>query len=796
MYVNVGRWEKAESIIKKYMKNEESSKIILDEANKYEHEGKIKEAEKLYILAGEHDDAISMYKSLKQYDNMIRLVSLYRQDFLKSTHQMVASYLEAEGNLKLAEKHYIESGNWKSCVEMYRSQNMWEEALRVAKSNGSKGEVNEIAKKWVLNLSKDQQIKMLLSMGLGEACIDILCDSKDYEAAFKLSEQHERYKIPDVHLRYAMELEDEKRYHDAEEHYIKANQVQEVIQMYEHIGDYQSALRISRQHDPSSVVNIYFNQGKHFLISKEYVKAEICFVNAKQAEYMVKIYIQERNFPSALKFASKYAPQLENDIRTQMLIQGNKPIETMSGEELENMAKLCEDSKDFSRAIETYLAITEKEIKNIDKLEQLWNKAVNLALEHDKNRAHEVVYEVAIKFKNVGKYNEAANLFENISKIEEAVQCYVELKNYERALKVAQSIKNPDQRQKIISVIENRRGNNLVNNDDPVSLIQLKDKRGLEMLYSRGEYDRCLESAEQFNPEIFNEFLILVVKKYLANKNLAGTADLLERHRTPIYKYNLELYKELALEILAEENLDELKSLKDMLICVSKQLPEYEEFKDIGKILNRLQKIAYYQFIKFSIKQKKDGFSKTYFRVCLAVLAFGDIIKLDLALLDAGNACREVGSKANGFILLNRYLDMYEVIEDPSIKLEEESELKDTEITQIDPFRSEANIISPSQKEEIHEWIVKTSVDKGLTKSLNRRPCPKCGKNVFEANSMCKSCGYAFDCCIVSGFPIHSGIEKVSCTSCGKNSIRECWREWIGTFEQCPWCRSVQMSYK
>jgi intraflagellar transport protein 172 len=42
-----------------------------------------------------------------------------------------------EGNLKQAEHHYIESGAWHYAVDMYRAHDMWEEALRVAKTNGS-----------------------------------------------------------------------------------------------------------------------------------------------------------------------------------------------------------------------------------------------------------------------------------------------------------------------------------------------------------------------------------------------------------------------------------------------------------------------------------------------------------------------------------------------------------------------------------------------------------------------------------------------------------------------------------
>ena len=33
---------------------------------------------------------------------------------------------EQEGNTKAAEKHYIEAGDWKSAVHMYRGSDAWE----------------------------------------------------------------------------------------------------------------------------------------------------------------------------------------------------------------------------------------------------------------------------------------------------------------------------------------------------------------------------------------------------------------------------------------------------------------------------------------------------------------------------------------------------------------------------------------------------------------------------------------------------------------------------------------------
>lgn len=40
--------------------------------------------------------------------------------------------LEAEGQLRQAEHHFLEARDWKAAVNMYRNQDMWEEAYRVS----------------------------------------------------------------------------------------------------------------------------------------------------------------------------------------------------------------------------------------------------------------------------------------------------------------------------------------------------------------------------------------------------------------------------------------------------------------------------------------------------------------------------------------------------------------------------------------------------------------------------------------------------------------------------------------
>lgn len=49
-----------------------------------------------------------------------------------------------------------------------------------------------------------------------------------------MANQNAIHKKADVHLKYALYLEDERRYKEAEEHFIKAGKPGEAINMYEH----------------------------------------------------------------------------------------------------------------------------------------------------------------------------------------------------------------------------------------------------------------------------------------------------------------------------------------------------------------------------------------------------------------------------------------------------------------------------------------------------------------------------------------------------------------------------------
>jgi intraflagellar transport protein 172 len=76
--------------------------------------------------------------------------------------------------------------------------------------------------------------------------------------------------------------------------------------------------------------------------------------------------------------------------------------------------------------------------------------------------------------------------------------------------------------------------------------------------------------------------------------------------------------------------------------------------------------------------------------------------------LDAGEAARKMNWLNLAFVLLNRYLDIFEVIEDPeNNNLGDNSDFNNSDIpSPYDVPLPEKNIINEAKKEEIRDWLL------------------------------------------------------------------------------------------
>jgi intraflagellar transport protein 172 len=91
MHANLGNWEIVSKLASAYMNEGEIGLMYLNHAQNMESQGRLKDAEKLYLSVRESDMAISMYKKHKRYDEMIRLVKDHRPELLKEVCNKIIS---------------------------------------------------------------------------------------------------------------------------------------------------------------------------------------------------------------------------------------------------------------------------------------------------------------------------------------------------------------------------------------------------------------------------------------------------------------------------------------------------------------------------------------------------------------------------------------------------------------------------------------------------------------------------------------------------------------------------------
>lgn len=158
-----GQYARAYKLAAKLMAPAEAAEMYEYIARGYAEEGKLKEAEKIYIACGDVDAAISMWKGARQYEAMLRLVKQYHPNLLTETSVYLAKELEAERLWKQAETYYVSVGEWKQAALMYRNADLWEDAYRVSRAHGGALAAKQVAYHWAQTMTTPLEAVALLN---------------------------------------------------------------------------------------------------------------------------------------------------------------------------------------------------------------------------------------------------------------------------------------------------------------------------------------------------------------------------------------------------------------------------------------------------------------------------------------------------------------------------------------------------------------------------------------------------------------------------------------------------------
>uniref|UniRef100_A0A674II76 Intraflagellar transport 172 n=1 Tax=Terrapene triunguis TaxID=2587831 RepID=A0A674II76_9SAUR len=493
MYTQAGLWEQAHKLATKCMRQEDVSVLYITQAQEMEKQGKYKEAERLYITVEEPDLAITMYKKCKMYDEMIRLVAKYHKDLLSDTHLHLGKELATEGRWQEAEYHYLEAKDWKVTVNMYRVNDMWEEAYRVAKAHGGANSYKHVAYLWAKSLGGEAAVKLLNKFGLLEMAIDHAADNGVFDFAFELARLSLKQKTPEIHLKYAMFLEDEGKFEEAEAEFIKAGKPKEAVLMFVHNQNWDAAQRVAEAHDPDSVADVLVGQARFAFEQKEFQKAEAFLLRAQRPELAVKYYKEAGMWSDALRTCKEYVPSrlevLQEEYDKETAKKGTRGVEGML-----EQARQWEQAGEYARAVDCYLKVQDP--SNSLLVEKCWLKAAELAIKFlGQPRSVEVTRLVGPQLVAVKKYSAAAELYLNLDLIREAIDAFIEGEEWNKAKRVAKEL---DPRSE--EYVDQRYKEYLKHQGKVDSLVGVDVMAALDMYAEREQWEKCLETAAKQVP--------------------------------------------------------------------------------------------------------------------------------------------------------------------------------------------------------------------------------------------------------------------------------------------------------
>lgn len=82
--------------------------------------------------------------------------------------------------------------------------------------------LRQVAYAWATSLSEEESVALLRRLNMGEGVVDYAMEIGAFVHAFQLAQLAAKQKLPDVHLKYAMFLEDSGHFVEAEGEFVAA----------------------------------------------------------------------------------------------------------------------------------------------------------------------------------------------------------------------------------------------------------------------------------------------------------------------------------------------------------------------------------------------------------------------------------------------------------------------------------------------------------------------------------------------------------------------------------------------
>lgn len=316
---------------------------------------------------------------------------------------------------------------------------MWEEAYRVAKQHGGQAAANQVAFLWARSLPIDPAIKLLNKFGLLEACIDYACDAYQFDFAFQLCKNLSS-KASDVHYKYAVCLEEDSKFAEAETEYILAGRPKEAILMYVQDKNWTHALRIAEAKFPEAVPEVFKAQAETCYTDKNFNEFESLLLRAQAPELIVHKYKTDGHWVDALRVCKDYLPSLLPSLQAEYSRSGHNEEQGSDFETILSRANEWIHAGQYKQAVKCYLQVTSEMVEPA-LVRRVLVRSAELVHKYivDKD-AVEIVKDLAPRLMELQEYLLAAQVYMSADMVKEAIDAFIVGEDWDRARKIAHGL--------------------------------------------------------------------------------------------------------------------------------------------------------------------------------------------------------------------------------------------------------------------------------------------------------------------------------------------------------------------
>lgn len=143
---------------------------------------------------------------------------------------------------------------------------------------------------WARTLAPELGARLLMRLNYLESCLQLACEANLFAWALEIVKYGTVDQKREIHYRYAMALEDEGRFTEAEKEFIKAGKAMEAVQMYIHSRDWESAEDVARSHSQEAVAQVLIARAAEAAESQDYASAEALLLRAHKPEMIIEHY--------------------------------------------------------------------------------------------------------------------------------------------------------------------------------------------------------------------------------------------------------------------------------------------------------------------------------------------------------------------------------------------------------------------------------------------------------------------------------------------------------------------------